>query len=147
MSIRFAQEKDLQQIVALCQQHADYERAHYETKNKIELLSELLFSKAPSLKCVVVEQGRSMVGYATFMKQASTWDADFYLYLDCLFLEENVRGKGIGSQIMEEVKKYAKFENCSTVQWQTPHFNTKAINFYRQMGAIPKTKERFCWNI
>jgi len=57
---------------------------------------------------LVVEQESLIVGYATFMKQFSTWDTDFYIYLDCLFLKENTRGNGLGGLIMEKIKEYAK---------------------------------------
>jgi len=91
----------------------------------------------------VVEEENSIIGYATYMKQFSTWDCDFYIYLDCLFLKANARGKGLGKLVMNELKKQAKIQNCNTIQWQTPDFNTKAIHFYQKMGAFSKTKERF----
>jgi len=144
MEIRFAEKRDLPQIIDLCEEHADYETANYERKNKSELLAKYLFCQNPSLKCLVVEQENSIIGYATFMKQFSTWDADFYIYLDCLYLETNTRGLGLGSRIMEKVKEYAKAENCYVIQWQTPKHNRKAIDFYLKIGGISKNKERFC---
>lgn len=48
---------------------------------------------------------------------------------------------------MEKIKEYAKAENCTIIQWQTPSFNKKAIDFYRKIGGISKSKERFCLNI
>jgi len=147
MNIRFANNNDLPQIIELCKEHAEYERAEYEQKNKAELLSEFIFGQNPSLKCLIVEQDNSIIGYATFMKQFSTWDADFYIYLDCLFLKENIRGQGLGSSLMEKVKEYAKNKNCKIIQWQTPDFNQKAIDFYTKIGGVSKTKERFCLEI
>jgi GNAT superfamily N-acetyltransferase len=92
---------------------------------------------------LVVEKENTLIGYATFMKQFSTWDADFYIYLDCLYLKETSRGKGLGKIIMEMIKEYSKVENCTHIQWQTPNFNKKAIQFYLKIGATAKTKERF----
>jgi L-amino acid N-acyltransferase YncA len=147
MEIRFAQKKEVSQIIELCKEHADYERMNYERKNKSGLLSNFIFGKNPSLKCLVVEHENIIIGYATFMKQFSTWDADYYMYIDCLFLRETIRGKGFGRLIMERIKKYAKTENCSIIQWQTPGFNKKAIDFYCKIGGISKNKERFCLNV
>ncbi|MEO1715245.1 MAG: GNAT family N-acetyltransferase, partial [Bacteroidota bacterium] len=73
----------------------------------------------------------------------STWDAEYYVYLDCLYLEPQTRGQGIGTQIMEEVKAFARAEDCSVIQWQTPDFNEKAIRFYQKIGGVSKAKERF----
>ncbi len=147
MKIRFAQKKDLEQIVGLCQEHAEYEQAQYESKGKPELLSNFLFCPNPILQCLVAEQEKSLVGYATFTKQFSTWDAAFYIYLDCLYLKRNVRGKGLGRQFMERIKHHAVSQDCNIIQWQTPDFNIKAINFYEKIGGLSKTKERFELNI
>lgn len=144
MNIRFAQKKDLPQIIALCQAHADFEQAAYDPVHKAELLAKFLFGQHPSLQCFVVVQENSIVGYATFMKQFSTWDADFYLYLDCLFLKEHTRGQGLGRRLMEKITSYAKNVNCERIEWQTPTFNQKAIDFYQNLGGVSKTKERFC---
>ncbi len=147
MEIRFAEKKDLPQIIDLCKEHAKYEQADYERKNKSELLSKFLFGQNPCLKCLVIEQENLIVGYATFIKQFSTWDADFYIYLDCLYLKENARGNGLGGLLMGKISEYAKNQKCSIIQWQTPDFNKKAIDFYRKFGGISKSKERFYLNI
>jgi GNAT superfamily N-acetyltransferase len=143
MEIRFAIEKDLPKIIELCKAHATFEKAEYEPINKEELLSRFLFKDNPILKCLVVEENNRLIGYATFMKQFSTWDADFYIYLDCLYLNEASRGKGLGKKIIAKIKEYGKQESCINMQWQTPNFNQKAIQFYNKIGATTKTKERF----
>ena len=147
MEIRFAQKKDLVQIVDLCNEHAAYEKAKYDKSNKLELLSGAIFGQNPSLQCLVIEDNSLIIGYASFMKQFSTWDANLYIYLDCIFLKEAARGKGFGKLLMEKIKEYSKNENCSLIQWQTPFFNKKAIEFYLKIGAESKNKERFFLNI
>lgn len=141
--IRLAEPKDLPEIVELCRQHALFERAEYDKSGKHELLKEHLFSDHPSLSCIVAQLDNSIVGYATFMKQFSTWDADFYLYMDCLFLTEDARGYGIGERLMNRIKEEARKLGCNMIQWQTPEFNERAMKFYRRIGAHSKTKERF----
>jgi GNAT superfamily N-acetyltransferase len=147
MDIRFAKEKDIKEIVKLCALHAAFEEASFDVSNKEEQLSKHLFKGSAILKCLVVEEKNHIVGYATFMKQFSTWDAQFYIYLDCLFLEEEMRGQGLGTKLMSRIKSYAKTENCDIIQWQTPDFNTSAIKFYEKIGANSKTKERFFWKV
>lgn len=147
MKIRFAERKDLSRIVTLCELHAVYEKTPFDAANKETLLSNHLFDKTNILKCLVVVLNENIIGYATFMKQFSTWDAGFYIYLDCLFFTAEARGKGFGSLVMEAIKKYAKTEKCTRIEWQTPGFNTKAIQFYQKLGATSKTKERFFWAV
>jgi len=147
MKIRFAEKNDISNIVELCELHAIYEQSKFDKTNKITLLSKHLFHSRGVLECLVVEEDKEIIGYATFMKQFSTWDASFYLYLDCLFFLDTAREKGLGTLLMQEVKSYAKKENCTHIQWQTPNFNKKAIKFYKKIGAFAKNKERFFWEV
>ncbi|MEQ9404718.1 MAG: GNAT family N-acetyltransferase [Cyclobacteriaceae bacterium] len=142
-TIRKVERKDIETLVELCKAHAAFEGSGYSTANKVSDLSDHLFSKSPVLECLVVEMDKQLVGYATFMKQFSTWDAAFYVYMDCIYLEKATRGKGIGKELLNKVAQYARSQNCSLIQWQTPTANTRAIKFYREYGANSKMKERF----
>jgi|TARA_B110000014_G_C19701085_1_gene367011 GNAT superfamily N-acetyltransferase len=144
MTIRIAEKKDFEAIKKLVKAHAKFEKASALSDNNLDKLSNYIFS-TDVVKCLVVELNNEIVGYATFMKQFSTWDANYYVYLDCLYLNEKTRGKGIGTQIMDKIKVYAKSINCSEIQWQTPNFNKEAIDFYKKLGADSVTKERFNW--
>ncbi len=147
IKIRKAVTQDLDELVKLCKAHADFESCSYHTVGKAALLMENLFCSNPALNCLVVELNGELMGYSTFMKQFSTWDACFYVYLDCIYLKENARGLGIGKQLMQDVQAYAKEEACTEIQWQTPDFNADAIEFYQKLGATSKSKERFFWAV
>lgn len=141
--IRFAKPKDIHEIIDLCQEHAIYEKSDYDKENKNVQLSKDLFSKTPKLYCFVVENDEQLIGYATYMKQYATWDACEYIYMDCLFIKDIARGYGIGEKLVKRIQQEAKLLNCFLIQWQTPNFNTRAIKFYKRIGATSKSKERF----
>ncbi len=145
--IRKAEQKDLGQLIDLCEAHAHYEQATYERNGKSALLDKALFDKTPKLFCLVVESGQQLIGYATYMIQYSTWDAAEYAYLDCIYLTEASRGMNIGEQLMNRVKEESVKCGCNHIQWQTPDFNTGAIKFYKRIGAFSKSKERFFWAV
>jgi GNAT superfamily N-acetyltransferase len=141
--IRDCQPKDLNVLVDLCQKHADYERATFDPIGKEDGLKNALFNEQPKLFCLVVEANKTIVGYASYTFDFSTWDAATFMYLDCLYLEENIRGFGIGEAIIEKLKQIATAKNCINIQWQTPKFNEKAIKFYHRIGSTGKDKVRF----
>ncbi|MEM1328049.1 MAG: GNAT family N-acetyltransferase [Bacteroidota bacterium] len=141
--IRFAEQKDLPEIIQLCALHAAYEQSDYNESGKAEALAQSLFSESPALFCLVVEEGSELIGYATYMPQYSTWDAKFYVYMDCLFMKEAARSKGIGQQLVERIQLEGVQLGCDLIQWQTPDFNHRAIKFYKRIGATAKSKERF----
>lgn len=146
MVIREATPDDLEAIVELCALHAQYEKAEYEKEGKIDLLAEYLFGEVKAVHCFLVELEEEIVGYATVMQQFSTWDAAFYLYLDCLYFKEKVRGYGYGGKMMEYIRKYALKQGLSIIQWQTPVFNESAIRFYNRLGAVSNAKQRYGWD-
>ena len=141
--IRHVKKEDLTELVILCKEHAQYEKTEYNTLHKEQLLEECIFNDTPSLLCLVVEADKKLIGYTTYMTQFSTWEAAYYIYMDCLFLKEGWRGFGLGEKLIEEIKIEGKRLGCSLIQWQTPAFNTRAIKFYNRIGASSKTKERF----
>lgn len=142
-SIRPVEKHDLAELTLLCQEHAAFEKADMPNDFPIESLADLLFSSPPRIQCLVVEGNKGLAGYASFMRQFSTWDANFYMYLDCLFLRPSTRGSGIGRKLMEKVKEESIRQNCDGMQWQTPTFNQNAIEFYQHLGAQGKNKVRF----
>jgi len=55
---------------------------------------------------------------------------------DCeiVLLETFVQNKGIGSKIIEKIKKIAKTRNCKRVWLITSNENINAIRFYQKRG-------------
>jgi len=141
--VRFIEKLDLNDLIKLCELHAVFEQSEYNSKNKKQKLEKHLFSDKPTLFCLVVEHLDKIIGYATYMKQFSTWDSDFYIYMDCLFMTEESRGFGIGEKLIDRIKIEGIKNQCTHIQWQTPDFNKRAMKFYNRIGAESKTKERY----
>jgi len=138
---------DMEAIINLCELHAHYEGQHYDRTNKLEKLSQALFASPPALKCYVAEVDGDVVGYATATREFSTWNADYFLHMDCLFILESTRGAGVGLKLFGALIECAKQWQCSHIQWQTPSDNTRAIKFYERLGARSKAKERFFFDV
>lgn len=142
--IRTAEAKDQESLLLLMTMHAQFEghelvlsKQRHQLKN-LETLPITIF---------VVESNNKLYGYMSVIKQFSTWDMDWYLYLDCLYLNEKTRGQGIGLQLMKRLKFYAQENNINMIQWQTPNDNFPAIAFYQKLKAINKAKQRFFWSV
>lgn len=141
--IRKCQTSDLSSLVELCKKHSDYEQAPYNPTGKRELLMRVIFSDRPKLFCYVIESHGHLAGYFTYTFDVATWDARVFLHLDCLYLEPEFRGYGIGALVFHRLKVIAKQHDCVSIQWQTPIFNKRAIMFYNRIGGIGKEKVRF----
>ncbi len=146
MIIRALENRDLKKFIGLCELHAKFEQTDFVATEKLKRL-EIMLEATFDWKVLVVEIDHKLVGYCSVIKQFSTWDADHYLYLDCLFIKEKYRGSGIGHRLMSEIKKIARDFGCKQIQWQTPNFNKNAIGFYEKLGAYSTSKQRFFWNV
>jgi ribosomal protein S18 acetylase RimI-like enzyme len=142
-SIRNCELADLPKLVLLCQKHAAFEKADFSIAGKEEALQKALFSEKQRLNCLVVATTDTIVGYASYTFDYSTWDTADFMYMDCLFLEEEVRSFGIGELLIDRLKLIAVEKECANIQWQTPQFNERAIKFYNRIGAKGKDKVRF----
>ncbi len=142
-TIRKAVPADIADIVKLCAEHAEYERAAYSPEGKEERLSQMLFSDHAGLHCLIAENDGNTIGYATYSFEYSTWDASRYAHMDCLYLRPDARGYGVGEALVKMIARAASENSCSIIQWQTPAFNERAIKFYRRIGATDKEKLRF----
>lgn len=144
--IRECTEKDIPELVELCGKHSEFEHTIYDPTGKEYSLEKALFSESPKLFCFVIESQNILQGYFTYTFDFSTWDAQPFLYLDCLYLEPEFRGHRIGEVVFEKLKEIAKQNGCVIIQWQTPIFNERAIKFYNRIGATGKEKVRFFIN-
>lgn len=142
-SIRNCEPTDVPKLVVLCQKHAEFERASYSPEGKEAKLKEALFNDQPKLHCLVVATKETIVGYVSYTFDFSTWNTGTFIYMDCLFLEEEARSFGIGEVLIDKLKEIGTEKNCINIQWQTPSFNERAIKFYNRIGGKGKDKVRF----
>jgi len=129
------------ELVRLCSEHAAYERSSFDPGGKETALAHLLFTPDPRLMCLIAEEAGAVFGYASFSVEVSTWDADRYMHMDCLFLRPAARNKGIGRRLMSRIAQEALMLGVKRMQWQTLSFNVDAVRFYARLG--PEKKEKF----
>lgn len=154
--IRKATNEDSKKLVSLFKFHAEYEGCEFNEQHQESALEnlcdhpmqifvvELLCDKYTDDELIDNEKTK-LKGYLSVIKQFSTWDMEHYLYMDCLYLKPEVRGKSLGRQLMNTAKVYADHIGVNQLQWQTPVENTRAISFYNNLGATQKNKQRFYW--
>jgi GNAT superfamily N-acetyltransferase len=141
--IRPAEPTDIPELVRMCSEHASYECATFDPRNKEAQLAEALFGPAPNLAAWVAEADGALVGYATGLIAYSTWTCGIYVHMDCLFVRDGVRGLGVGAKLLQCVAQFARNSGALEVQWQTPAWNLDAARFYERAGASSSPKLRF----
>jgi len=134
---------DLDVLVALCVEHAEYERASLALRPDASQLGRALFGESPRLFGWLARMGDEPAGYATASSEFSTWTSSEYLHVDCLYVRAHARNRGIGRLLLDAIAAHARRSGIVEMQWQTPDWNTGAIRFYCRYGAIGIAKQRF----
>ena len=65
-------------------------------------------------------------------------------YLDDLYITPEFRGVGIGTLLVNSVIAKARETGCNKIRWQVSDWNSRAIGFYKQLGAWIDEVERNC---
>jgi GNAT superfamily N-acetyltransferase len=92
------------------------------------------FGEHPRFRALIAEWSGVPVGYALFFPYFSTW-VGRGLFLEDLFVRESFRGRGIGTILLASVARIAVVENCYGIHWEVLHWNEKAIEMYKALGA------------
>ena len=148
MVIRFAQEKDIPAMINLLQQvgqvhhniRPDIFRAGAQKYDEAAL-KELL--KDPARPIFIAEDG-DVLGYCFCILEETrdhpVLEDERTLYIDDLCVDEDCRGKHIGTALFDYVKAYAKEIGCYNVTLNVWACNPSAMKFYEKCGMqVQKT--------
>jgi len=138
VTIRPAREPDVPVIVSLIRALAEYEKAAPGAVSLTDdLLRDALFGPHPCVEGLVAESAASLAGYALFFHNFSSWRGRRGLYLEDLFVRPELRGRGIGKALVEELARIAAARGCARIEWVVIDWNSPAIGFYKSLGAEP----------
>jgi ribosomal protein S18 acetylase RimI-like enzyme len=137
----------LNALLALCREHAAYEKADFQDSGQVERWRSALFSEQPSLYGWIATDAGTPCGFMTVTIDYATWSAARFAYMDCLYLQEPYRGMGLGRAFLEQLREFSLEHRCDWVEWQTPSDNEIGIGFYRHMGVTAKPKLRFRYDV
>ena len=89
---------------------------------------------AEPMWAAVAELDGRVVGIVHTIRHRSCWTTGDYLYLQDLFADEAIRGRGVGRALIEHVYAEARRLGCSRVHWLTKHDNTTAQRLYDRIA-------------
>ena len=73
-------------------------------------------------------------GFVHYIRHRSTWAKGDYCYLQDLYVNPEIRGKGLGRALIEHVYKTAEESGYSRVYWLTHETNTDAMVLYDRVA-------------
>jgi GNAT superfamily N-acetyltransferase len=134
--IREATEADVPLILQFIRDLADYERLADRVVATEEMLRRTLFGSPRFAEVLIAEKDGAPAGFALFFHNYSTFLGQPGIYLEDLFVREEMRGRGIGKGLLARLARIARERGCGRVEWAVLDWNAPSIAFYRSIGAI-----------
>ena len=143
MNIRKGNRDDMQAVLGLIQELADFENEPDAVLVTVDDLIRDGFGTTPLFEVFVAEvetdsngnqQTNEIVGMALYYYRFSTWKGKT-IHLEDLVVKEKMRGTGLGYALYSEILKQGKKDNVRRVEWNVLDWNTPAIEFYEKSGA------------
>jgi GNAT superfamily N-acetyltransferase len=133
--IRRAAPADVPAIHQLIRELAQYERSLPEATGTPQQLEQALFGPEPAVFAHVADHDGRIVGFALWFLNFSTWLCRPGIYLEDLYVTPEMRGHGIGRQLLAELAALCVERGYGRLEWWVLDWNEPAIGFYRSLGA------------
>jgi GNAT superfamily N-acetyltransferase len=151
-TLRAAELRDVSAIVELIRELAEFEKLTHLLQVTPEKLRPHLFGEKPAAEAFVAEvradgaapRETTVVGFALFFTNFSTFLAQPGLYLEDLYIKPSHRGQGIGEALLTRLARLAVERNYGRFEWSVLDWNEHAIRFYQRMGATVMPDWRIC---
>jgi GNAT superfamily N-acetyltransferase len=144
VSLRPATIDDVPAILDFIGQLARYEKLEHQCQVSEADLREHLFGPRRVAEVILAEREGQPVGYALFFTNFSTFLGRPGLYLEDLYVREDLRGQGIGRQLLGHLARIAIQRGWGRMEWAVLDWNTSAIRFYEELGATVMPDWRVC---
>ena len=135
LTIRAIEEKDKDQWLKLWAGYLEFYKSTISPE-QTELTWKRLINNELKMFGFVAESEEGVIGFTHCLFRPSTWTETDYCYLEDLFVDPNIRGKGIGRALMNKVFELANEKNSKRVYWTTQEFNTTARVLYDSITPV-----------
>ncbi|SPH18342.1 hypothetical protein DEA8626_01879 [Defluviimonas aquaemixtae] len=96
----------------------------------------MLSGRPGEFRGLVAEVDGRPVGLAHYLFHRTGWEIAETCYLQDLYAEPEMRGRGVGRALIEAVYEAADAHGAVTVYWLTQDFNAAARRLYDRIGAL-----------
>ena len=133
MTIRDATVDDLDEILALVRELAEYEREPDAVVFARDEFAQHLFGPSPVASALIAEHDGAVAGMALYYRTFSTWLGRDGIWLEDLFVRPDFRRHGYGRALLGTLRARTR----GRVEWSVLDWNTPAHAFYESLGAAP----------
>lgn len=111
--------------------HYNHRKDIFKYRTIDEIKEYVLEEVEKGLKILGYFKDEKLVGYISYKIKERV---NKFLWLDEFVVTEKERGRGIGTLLMEEIKKISEKERVKRIELNCWSFNEDAIKLYRKLG-------------
>ncbi len=108
-----------------------------------KMADQITASEASIEKLLATGQGEAVfgicdgvtAGFVFFNQTSSAFTGRTGLFIDALYVDQTMRGRGLGKVLMEFMAHEALARGCQMLEWGCLDWNAPAIAFYQGLGA------------
>jgi GNAT superfamily N-acetyltransferase len=134
-AIAAADLSDVAELLGMIRALAEFEKLSDLCVASKTDLEEALFGPRPAAEALIARSGGEAAGFALFFHSYSTFLGRRGLWLEDLFVQPGYRGQGCARALLRSLASLAVARNCGRFEWAVLDWNTRAIDFYRTLGA------------
>ena len=150
MNLRSATSDDVSLILSFIQKKAEFDRNIGAVSAVLQVsegkISKTLFRTIPFAYVLFAQISGYEVGFALYGFRYSSFSGQPSIWLDDLYVDNDMRSQGAGAALMDRLAQIAKENNCSHLAWNADARNTRGLSFYHRLGAeiIEQQGNRCC---
>ena len=136
LTIRPAIAEDAATIIGFIRALAEYEKLAHEVVATEADIARDLFGADPKVYCEIAEWEGAPVGFTLWFYTYSTFQGRHGIWLEDLYVDPALRGKGIGKALLADLAQRCVREGLGRFEWWVLDWNAPSIEFYRSQGGV-----------
>jgi GNAT superfamily N-acetyltransferase len=136
LKINKTETSDIPQILAMIREFAEQTNLVEYCKVTVENLQNVLFGENSFVQSLIAFADETPIAYAIFFPYFSSFKGQRGTYLEDIYIKPEFRSFGIGEKMLRKIAQIGKAQNASRIDFQVSDMNEKAINFYKNLGAV-----------
>jgi GNAT superfamily N-acetyltransferase len=131
VTVREAKSDDAEAMLRMVQSLAEYQGIRQRVTAKAEDFRRDGFGPQRKFEALIAERHGQPVGLALFQTFYTSWEGASTLQITDLFVDEAVRGTGVGFKLVREAGRLARDRGCTSLQLNVVHANPSRASFDR----------------
>jgi ribosomal protein S18 acetylase RimI-like enzyme len=132
MNTRKAEKKDIPEMLSLLRELFTIEEDFVFDAEKAQKGLELILEDSKKSQIMIAEENGETVGMASIQLLVSTAEGGYSGLIEDVVVKKDLRGKGIGRQLLEGIEKWARENKLKRIQLLADKNNDPALEFYKK---------------